>query len=290
MFISRKKKIRKTINGSKRLLVKPVKYDIVYIYTLFHFARLGRAMLPDLTLEEVAEGLDSVVDEILARAGIKQPPVDAFQVAQALGITVALDDCQEGRARYVRLNNRRALRPRATILLHSDPRWERQQWAVAHELGEHVAYRVFAVLNADPREASPRVREQVANQLAGRLLIPSDWFNKDAPACAWDLLALKQSYCTASHELIARRMLDCRPAVIISIFDQGQISFRRGNLPGRIPPPTSEEAACWRSVHEQNKPWNVNSGMQTIQGWPVHEDYWKREILRTELNCFADYC
>ena len=247
-------------------------------------------MLPDLTREEVAGSLDAVIEEILAQVGLKQPPVDAFKVAQGLGITVARDDCQEGRARYVRLSNRRSSRPRAAILLRSDPRLERRQWAVAHELGEHAAHRVFAVLGVDPREASPRAREQVANQLAGRLLVPSHWFVKDAAACAWDLLALKNRYRTASHELIARRMLDCPPAVIITIIDQGRITFRRGNLPGRTPPTTSAESACWRSVHEQNKPQSLVFKMQTIQGWPIHEDQWKREILRMELNYISDLC
>ena len=116
-----------------------------------------------------------------------------FRIAEALGITVALDDCQSGRARYVRLSDQSASRPKATILLRSDPRLERRQWAVAHEIGEHAAYRVFNRLGVDPCESSPRAREQIANQLAGRLLIPSHWFGEDAAALNWDLLALKES-------------------------------------------------------------------------------------------------
>src|SRR3972149_3106107 len=237
-------------------------------------------MLPDLTVEEQTAGLDAVVEEILAQACIARPPVDAFEIARVLGITIALDDCQEGRARYVRLHNRRSLRPRATILLRSDPRLERRQWAVAHELGEDAAHRVFAVLGVDPHEYSPRARKFVANQLAGRLLIPSLWFGKDAPACTWDLLELKQRYCTASHELIARRMLNFPPAVIITIFDQGRIIFRRSNFAGRIPPPMPDEMACWRLVHERNEAQRMEFGRNTVQGWPIHEDDWKREILR----------
>jgi len=241
-------------------------------------------MFADLTLEELAEGLDALIDEILAHCGWEQPPVDAFKIAQAMGITIALDDCQTGRARYVRLRNRNALRPIATILLRPDPRMERRQWAVAHEIGEHAAYRVFDRLGVDPRESSPRAREQVANQLAGRLLIPSCWFSRDASACNWDLPALKQCYCSASHELIARRMLECRPAVIITVFDQGRITFRRGNLPGRIPPPSETEWRCWRWVHEKNEPYEASDGLSSIRGWPVHEEDWKREILRTKLE------
>jgi hypothetical protein len=239
-------------------------------------------MLADLTLEETFAGLDAVVEEILVQCRWVQPPVDAFRIAQALGITVALDDCQSGRARYVRLHHQSPSPPKATILLRSDPRLERRQWAVAHEIGEHAARSAFNRLGVDPCESSPRAREQIANQLAGRLLIPSHWFDEDAAALNWDLLALKERYDTASHELIARRMLECQPAVIITIFDQGRITFRRGNIPGRIPPPSPAEWSCWRLVHEQNRPHAENEGLSSIQGWPVHEADWKREILRYE--------
>jgi hypothetical protein len=245
-------------------------------------------MLADLTLEEISAGLDAVVEDILARCRWEQAPVDAFRIAQALGITVALDDCQTGRARYVRLSDRSASRPKATILLRSDPRLERRQWAVAHEIGEHTAYRAFNRLGIDACDTSPRAREQIANQLAGRLLIPSFWFGEDAVALNWDLLALKERYCTASHELIARRMLECGPAVIITIFDQGRITFRRGNIPGRIPPPSTVEWSCWRLVHEHNLPQAEHEGLNFIQGWPVHEAEWQREILRYELAGFDE--
>ena len=87
---------------------------------------------------------------------------------------MAVDDRQQGRARYVRLGSHRAARPKATILLRPDPRCERRQWAVAHEIGEHVAHRVFHLLGIDPREAAPDRRERAANHLAGRLLLPAD--------------------------------------------------------------------------------------------------------------------
>jgi hypothetical protein len=244
-------------------------------------------MFPEYTREELAAGLDRAAEKILADGGVQTPPVDAFALARMLGITVAWDDRQEGRARYVRLQNRRpgALRP--TILVRRDPRIERQQWAVAHEIGEHVAAAVFAQWGADPRETSPDAREIVANAMASRLLLPTTWFVADATACGWDLVALKARYATASHELIARRMLECRPPVIISIFDQQRIMFRRSNLPGRAPPPSMAEMECWRDVHLAEHPRQVRAGPGLIQGWPIHEPEWKREILRTELDEWA---
>jgi hypothetical protein len=243
-------------------------------------------MLPEFTREELAAGLDYVAEEVLEEAGVSNPPVDAFALAGRLGIAVAWDEGQEGRARFVRLNGRRPGRSQATILLRPDARSERRQWAVAHEIGEHVAYRVFAKWGVDPRETEPSARELVANQLAGRLLLPTMWFAIDAVTCGWDLLALKARYNTASHELIARRMLECRPAVIISIFDRGRMSLRRGNVCGRVPPPSRLEMECWRRVHRRCRPSRGRQGANVIQGWPIHEDGWKREILRLEVDEF----
>ena len=95
---------------------------------------------------------------------------------------------------------------------------------------------------------------------------------------------MKARYATASHELIARRMLECRPPVIISIFDHGRPSFRRSNLPGRVPPLSPAERACWQPVHEYNRAERTYDGLLAIQGWPIHEEGWRREILRTEVE------
>ena len=247
------------------------------------------AMLPEISAEELCDRLDAVAAEVLFEAGFDTPPVDAWAVAGALEITVAVDDRQRGRARYVRLRPFRGGEPKPSILLRPDPRAERRQWAVAHEIGEHVAWRVFELLGVDPREARPDARESVARELAGRLLLPAAWFEADAVASGWDLLGLKARYRTASHELIARRMLDFPPPVIVTVFDHGRVSLRRGNLPGRVPDPSARELHCWRTVHERNRPWQCTSAGQTVFGWPVHEDGWRREILRTEVDPWADH-
>jgi hypothetical protein len=245
-------------------------------------------MLLELAPEELAAGLDHVAQEVLEEAGVGRPPIDAMTVAQTLGIAVAWDDRQAGRARYVRLGGRRPGPPRATILLKPEPRSERRQWAIAHEIGEHVAHRVFAFWHADPRETPANAREVVANHLAGRLLLPTAWFAADAVACQWDLPALKARYTTASHELIARRMLDCRPPVIISIFDQQRLTFRRSNVAGQVPPPSPAEVECWRRIHAHGKPLAIESAGSDVRGWPIHEEGWRREILRTAVHDWDD--
>ncbi len=73
-------------------------------------------------------------------------------------------------------------------------------------------------------------------------------------------------------------------AAIVTIFDEGRISLRRSNVPGRVPPPSPVELRCWQQVHSQNLPAQATDAAQSIRGWPVHEKSWKREILRTEVE------
>jgi hypothetical protein len=241
-------------------------------------------MLAEIAQEELCVVLDATVLEILAEARWEGPPVDAFEVAQTLGITVARDDGQQGRARLVRLADYRGRDSHAAVFLRSDPRPERRQWALAHELGECFAWRVFQALGVDGAEAPPGSREVVANHLAGRLLLPSVWVADDGPACDWDLGALKRRYATASHELIARRMLDFSAPLIVTIIDQGRVSTRRSNVRGRVPDVSPLERAVWQRAHQSNEPQEAHEGLRRTRAWPVHEPQWKREILRTELE------
>jgi len=240
-------------------------------------------MLAELTWEETSAVLDEVVLDLLDQAGLPAPPVSAFEVARRVGILVAVDDDQRGRARSVRLSGRgRDARP--AILMRSDPRAERRQFAVAHEIGEHVAHRVFDRLGVDPREAPPTTREQVANHLAGRILTPTDWLLAEGRSADWDLFALKRRFETASHELIARRMLECPPSVVLSIFDNGRLYFRHSNVPGQVPPPSELEASCRRQANETGHP----SHAEGVAAWPIHEPGWQREIVRREVDELAE--
>jgi IrrE N-terminal-like domain len=239
-------------------------------------------MLPDLTPEEFSDTLDEVAAEALARMPLEETPIDALQLARALGLAVAWDEHQLGRGRIAHLSGHAGGRTQGSILLRPEPRRERRHWAIAHEVGEYCAHRVFERLSVDPLEAPHAAREAVANRLAGRLLLPRDWFARDGRETGWDLFELKARYDTASHELIARRMLDFGSRVIITIFDHGRQTFRRGNLPFRLPPPTELEITAWRVAHEQSLAATEEDFARRVQSWPVHEPDWKREILRTE--------
>ena len=241
-------------------------------------------MLPQVADEELAAALDRPVAELLASAGLENPPVDAVALAKRLGFTLAWDDGQSSRARLVRLAGRQPCGG-LSILLKHDPRPERRQWAVAHEIGEYLSPQVFNALGTDPQAAPLLAREKIANLLASRLLLPTDWFAADAAENDWDLLELKSRYATASHELIARRMLDFSIPVVISIIDQGRLEFRRSNVTGRVPPLSPLERTCWRKIHSEGLPTGpLEFGATVVRGWPIHEPDWRREILRLELS------
>lgn len=240
-------------------------------------------MLAEYTCEEIAAALDDVAAATLDEAGVEGPPVNAVAVAARLGIWVGRDDRQQGRARYVRLGARQAVPPVAAILLRDEPRPERRQWAVAHEIGEHLAHEVFERLAIDPRVAGPNARERVANAMAGRLLVPACWLACENRCADGDLLLLKQVFSTASHELLARRLLEQPAPAILAIWDQGSLAWRAWNRGGRPPPPTAAEISCRARAFVSAESQEAWQGANRVRAWPVHEPGWQREIVRVEL-------
>lgn len=225
--------------------------------------------------------IDRIVDELRATCDSTSPPFDALSLAARLGFVVAVDARQNGRGRC-------ALLPGGeddaipAIFLRPEPRNERRQWTVAHEIGEHFTSTVFDSLGLAGDDLSPELREQTANVIASRLLLPTRRFFVDGSACDWDLLELKRRYDTASHELIARRMLEGGPPAIVTVFDQGVMQFRRGRDRTKVPPPSPAEREVRNRAHASGKAIDRRAAGMRIRAWPVHEAEWKREILRTE--------
>jgi Zn-dependent peptidase ImmA (M78 family) len=222
-----------------------------------------------------SDTIDDVVEEILQQTELPTPPINMLEVCQVLDFVLAIDDSQPTRARHKRAAGRHM------IFLKSDERPERLHWAAAHEVGEAVAYRVFERMNVSEDEIFLEQREQVANVIASRLLLPKRWFFDDARALQGDLLELKARYSTASHELIAWRLLDLSEQRIISIFDGGRLTRRRSNLPHQPPKLQRLEIDCWETVHHENRPVIVQDHQFEVRGWPVHEAGWKREVICT---------
>jgi Zn-dependent peptidase ImmA (M78 family) len=236
-------------------------------------------MVDDLPREEVVESVDWAVKELLRAAGIEKPPVDAVRLAQEhLGIQVCLDRLQPQRGRAQRAGGRRQ------IYLRPEPTEERHQWTVAHEIGEHFKSKILCRLGAEPGHTQPMAGESLANLFAYRLLVPTRWYAIDAPEADYDLLDLKRLYRTASHEVLAWRFLDLPTPCVITIVDNDQIYRRRSNawhIRRRLEP---VEQRCQREVNEQDRPRRLQENGWTVQGWPVHQNAWKREILRSVLS------
>jgi Zn-dependent peptidase ImmA (M78 family) len=242
----------------------------------------NEAMVSSTFQSDWTAALDETAAEILRRAGVKRPPVNAIEIANRLGCQVLWDKQQSGRARIATVRIGPGKRREPAIFLRPEPRPERIQWAVAHEIGEQCAGKVCRRLGIDLLEARADQREQIANALATRLLLPAKWFAEDATAHDFDLVQLKNRYATASHELIARRMLDLPQPLLVTIFDHGKQQFRRWNRPGLPPSILEIELESWRVAHQFGDVVRRYSSPR-IDIWPVHEPDWKREIMRLEL-------
>src|SRR5262249_56333114 len=123
-----------------------------------------------LLREDVAAAIDGMVDELLDGANVTEPPVDAISLAQhTLGMLVCLDRRQPQRGRAQRT------RGRHVIYLKPEPREERHQWTVAHEVGEHLKVELLRRLGLEPAETRAVTRESLANLLPFRPLGPPRW-------------------------------------------------------------------------------------------------------------------
>jgi hypothetical protein len=236
-------------------------------------------MSDDLQREDVLAVVDRAVEDLLRAAGVEGPPVDAIALAQRhLGMIVCLDQRQPQRGRAQRAGGRRQ------IFLRPEPTEERHQWTVAHEIGEHFKVSLLERLGVEPGQTQTMAGESLANLFAYRLLVPTGWFADAAPACDYDLPALKQRYSTASHEVIAWRFLDLPAGCIVTILDNDHIHRRRSNawpVRRQLEPP---EERCQQYVHFYSRPRVVRADGWSVHGWPVHQADWKREILRSVVD------
>jgi len=237
-------------------------------------------IMPEFSAQVAAE-LDEFCRTILERAQIVGNCLDVLLLAQRLGMEVVIDQDGPHRARCLRLYQ--GSQARWVLLLHRDVRPERLQWAAAHELGEALAAEAAARLGWDIDDIQPAGREWLANEIAKRFLLPFPQFVVDGNEVGWDLIRLKERYPNVSHEVIARRMLDAPPPVIITIIDNGTLYWRRSNGPLVSPPMTPGEKACWTATHHGGQSARHEDPRESIACWAIHETGWRREIMRTEV-------
>lgn len=236
--------------------------------------------------DRLYQAMDDFSLECLRQSALAFPPVDTFQLARALGLEIVFNDAQPHRACCVRLVGRQ--RPQGLIVLRPDPRPERLHWAVAHELGEHLLPAFCRQEQLSPWEITPSQREWLANQLAKRLLLPMPHFARDVRRHQAHLHTLKERYGTASFEVIARRLLDLPEPLILTIADQGTISSRQKNFPGRMPPLSPLERHLWQLTHQTGQDHFQENSSHSVHAWAIHEPQWRREILCCRPHWPAD--
>jgi Zn-dependent peptidase ImmA (M78 family) len=236
-------------------------------------------MIDDMPRGELLGMIDRVVDELLSAARIATSPVDAIALAQRhLGMTVCLDRRQPQRGRAQRgCGNKQ-------IFLRPEPTEERHQWTVAHEIGEHLKAPLLARLGIEPSRTRAMTGESLSSLFAYHLLVPTCWFAEDAPSHDYDILELKRRYRTASHEVIAWRLLDLPQPCIVTILDNEHIHRRRSNAWQVRRALEPAEQRCQRYVHCHSRPQVIQDSGWTVHGWPVHQAGWKREILRSVVD------
>lgn len=226
-------------------------------------------MNEDLSREEVTQRVDRMVQELLAEAGVEGPPVDALALVRHLGMVLS-----EGGKR----------RGRKAALLTAAPTEERQQREAAEAIGTHLKPALLRALGLDPAERRPLSGVSLPGLFAERLLVPTRWFAADASASGYDLAELKERYQTASCEALAWRLLDLPEPCIITVVDNDAIYRRRSNGWRVKKELARAEKQCQRYVSEHRQPHEVRGGGWTVQGWPVHHEGSKREILRSVVD------
>jgi hypothetical protein len=193
-------------------------------------------------------------------------------------MVVCLDREQPQQGRPQRAAGRRQ------IFLRPEPTEERHQWTVAHEIGEHLKPDLLRRLGIPPEQTRAMTGESLANLFANHLLVPALWFGDDARACGHDLLGLKKRYATASHEVLAWRLLDLPDPCIITVVDNDHVHRRRSNAWPVRRELAAAERQCQQYVNHYSRPRVVREGGWTVQGWPVHRPDWKREVLRSVVE------
>ncbi len=223
-------------------------------------------MVEDLSREEVIEGVDRVVKDLLLAADVVGPPVDVVALARR---HLALPDAPRRRPGH---------RRRPESFAAATP--EEQQWEAALRVGDHLKPELLRRLGLDPAQPRGLTGESLSRLVAEHLLLPTSWFGRDAAAAGFDVAALKETYRTAGHELIAWRLLDLDEPCVITVVDDDRVRRRRSNAWQVRKELSPAERRCQQDVSRSGEPRVVRAGGWTVQGWPVPSPFGKREVLR----------
>ncbi len=267
----------------------------------------------DFSHEELVEVVERLVNGLLERAGVTEPPVDALSIAEIhLGIPVqvvesTVDDEIDPRAHFpdrghvptrTQLRGRTrahspapgGARPRTPaprdrrrgfgLVLTPDMTPTQRQKVAAESIARGLVPAVLHKLGLPPDAANRSFATHLCGLIVPRLLIPTRLLRSALRVQKFDVAALGQAFATATTEAVALRLLDLEEPCVVSIVDDGVVTVRRSNRPsvGRKLEPA--EQLCHDRVAELELPHRVRQGGWSVTGWFVPDRPFRRILLR----------
>ena len=207
------------------------------------------------------QDLEGVAGDLLSATGLDDVAGDAFVLAEMCGLAVRVG-AQPG-----------ARREGDVLYVDAKARRQRQHGLLAHEIGHWALERV----GEDPRD------EAAARFLSGALLVPRRRLDRDLRA-TWRLDALMALHPNASGEMLARRIVELRDAVV-TVIDNGRVRARFCSpsvlAPSRMTRLERDLAA------EALEHGHVIEAGALVHATPIFEGTWRRVIVVAEAEQLA---
>lgn len=212
------------------------------------------------------EGYEGVARSVHEETGIG-PPVDAFELAGACGLTVVAGARGEARLDGDVLSYDATARP------------VRQHGQIAHETAHYVLRLYGESHEAFDDGADP---EAAARYTAGALLLPRARFDRDLLETAWDLRELQRRHPNASAEMIARRLTQLREAVA-TVLDNGRVRDRIRSP--WMPEPSKRMTSLERELADAAlETGEMQSAGNLLAAYPFFDGHWRRVIVVAEAR------
>jgi predicted transcriptional regulator len=239
--------------------------------------------MSDFNQEELFEAIDREIAGLFKQHQVDGPVVDAVELLQAaFNYTVRELDPEEEAELAARGQPQRPMRRRTREIvfgstLSVEPRNLLCARAIAKELIPNILKKLGVSEGTENRSATT----QLIGLISPRILLPTRWFEREAPRQAYDVWRLKDVFKTAGYEMIAARLLDLEEPCIIAIVDDGEVGGRRSNRMHTPKKLTPTEQKCLDKVAELGEPQTVRGESWTVRGWPIPTGPFNRIILRS---------
>lgn len=233
--------------------------------------KVNRLMIID-DFDQGKDYIEGMVKKILMECDITTPPVDVKAVAKKKGL-VLTESMLEGRR-----GQNFIFRGKKFIEIDIRDRKVRQNFTIAHEILEVDLGEIVA----DPTE-----RHKLATLWSPFLLMPSNWFQETCIEHNFDILKVKKAFDNVSHEAVALHMLHFAPA-IITVFDNDRVTNRRSSYSFNVSRKLmSLEQGVIDQVLSSGEKFQTERDGVEVAAFPVFEEEFKRVIMRTQLDEFA---